>query len=39
MEASGWHSPTIGVGGPRKGMPVGARSKDNALQKASFDGE
>jgi hypothetical protein len=26
-----WHSRHIGVGGPRKGMPVGVRPKDNAL--------
>jgi hypothetical protein len=26
-----WHGRPIGVGGPRKGMPVGVRPKDNAL--------
>ena len=31
IKSIGWQLPSIGVGGPRKGMPVGVRPKDNAL--------
>ena len=31
IKSIGWQLPSIGVGGPRKRLPVGVRPKDNAL--------